>query len=280
KKYSPSNKYVTSIETDGNVVYVNRVKKKNGSYTKTSTDSIMTQLISENSTYYVDSTSVKKFLKQNYLHLPSGAKMEEKPDFKTVELVVITENTTLRLTEKTNIKCFYIYSHGALIGKKFHCGEAVSTANEGMGVVIDSDGKVIWERGGQFLSKELSGISGARTGNGFSSKKACSYLLLKAMQVNIDKKDVEGDSVMQILKKHLDYVVNLSGCDVSEVLYFVSSESPVIAKIGKDHYVVLKAYTENNVKWYDPQSGETTSMSISNASKTLKEAGNVFISAV
>ena len=44
---------------------------------------------------------------------------------------------------------------------------------------------------------------------------------------------------MKMLRSHLDTPVNLTGCTVDEILYFVSSEKPVIAMESSGHAVLI-----------------------------------------
>ena len=83
---------------------------------------------------------------------------------------------------------------------------------------------------------------------------------------------------MPILRKHLKTPVNLTGCTVDEVLYFVSKENPVIAITNGNHAVLITAYTETTVTWFDPVTGNNTKMSLTSAEKHFGDSDYVFIS--
>ncbi len=279
KKYSLPKIYVSSVETENNVVYLNRLKKNNSKFKKISSDSILNHPEEESDTFAITKTSDEKYLEQKYLSLPKSTKMVDTPEFTEVDTILIKENPSLRISPKNNHVEYYIYTHGFMTDKFDSAANAIIAADEGMGVVTNGLGDVIWERGGQFLSKELSGIENMPTKKKISSSQACSTLLLKAMQVTANAKNLPDKKPGKILSEYLDNVLNLKNCTLSEMLYFVSNERPVIAKLSDDHYCILKAYTETNVTWYNPSTDSDTTMSINNATNLFKEAGNVFITA-
>ena len=73
---------------------------------------------------------------------------------------MVSENTTLHLSEPadTPIK-YYIYAYGQITASSTNAAKAIRKADEQMGVVMDNKTHLIWERGGKFLSKEVSGMS-------------------------------------------------------------------------------------------------------------------------
>ena len=73
-------------------------------------------------------------------------------------------------------------------------------------------------------------------------------------------------------------MVNLKGCTLDEVLYFVSGNRPVIAMTGENSMVLLTAYTETSVTFVNPANGKEEKKSISAAEDMFRAAGNSFIS--
>jgi hypothetical protein len=151
-------------------------------------------------------------------------------------------------------------------------------ADEQMGVVMDNQNNIVWERGGKFTSKTLSIIDKETVTSNVSSVKACASMLLASAQVTNTASQLKGYSAMDILNDYLDAPVNLTGCTVDEVLYFVSKEKPVIAMKDSSSAVLITAYTSTSVTWYDPATGSSSKMSLSNAEKYFAAAGYVFVS--
>ena len=194
--------------------------------------------------------------------------------------MMVTENTTLHLSdeEMRNSVKYYVYANGGITKSSTNIAKSIQLADEQMGTVMDSDAHIIWERGGKFLSKELSGISYPNDGSG--SLKACTQMLLQAAQITTTTSELKGKSTLSMLKRYLDFPVNLTGCTVDEILYFVSGSKPVIAMTGNTSGVLIMAYTTTDVSWMDPNTMQRRTMSIAAAEEYFKQFDYKFISYV
>ena len=219
-----------------------------------------------------------KALTEKYISLPAGYVMQSLPKTHATKSVMITEDTTFHLKEEdTNAtKKYYIYAYGGITGSYGDASKAI--ADEQMGVVMDSDSHIIWERGGKFLSKEIAGIT-YPSGN-ISTIKASTQMLLQAAQVTTTVSELKGSTIMKMLRSHLDTPVNLTGCTVDEILYFVSSEKPVIAMESSGHAVLIIGYDSSSVTWMDPATHRKRKVSLNQAEHMFKQAGYVFVSYV
>ena len=173
---------------------------------------------------------------------------------------------------------YYIYAYGSITSSFDNAGDAIQIADEQMGVVMDNQSHIIWERGGKFNSKTLSNINKTTTTKAGSSKKACVQMLLQAAQVTVNSSQLKGTSLMDMLKKHLETPVNLTGCTVDEVLYFVSNDKPVIAMKNNSQAVLITGYDLSYITIYDPSTGITSKMLLSSAESYFEAAGSIFVS--
>ena len=71
-------------------------------------------------------------------------------------------------------------------------------------------------------------------------------------------------------------ILDLTGCSIEEVLYYVSCGNPVFAMIGSSDAVLLVGYDANNVIVFNPVENTTGRQSISDAGEVFADAGNVF----
>ena len=71
-------------------------------------------------------------------------------------------------------------------------------------------------------------------------------------------------------------ILDLTGCSVEEVLYYVSCGNPVFAMTGSNEAVLVVGYDANNVIIFDSSSGNNFKQSITEADEVFKGAGNVF----
>ena len=220
-----------------------------------------------------------KTLTEKYLSLPSGLVLDKKPSVDSTKYVTVTENTTLHIdnTESDSVR-YYVYAYGGITESYTSASKAIQTAQEQMGVVVDNKSHIVWERGGKFISKELSGIS--YPPSGASSIKSATHMLLQCAQCTVDINELNGNSIISMLNNYLDQPVDLTGCTLDEVLYFVSSGKPVIGMLNNSRAVVITAYDKTSVTWMDPSTYTKSTVSLLNAENQFKQAGYVFVSYV
>lgn len=280
KNYKYNNVYITKAKVDENIIRLKRVKRKNNTFQKISDDSIQHQKDNAVRSFDLTTRTPEKTLTEKYIRLPSGFIMEQMPSVSATKYVMVTENTTLHLNHSTDNSAikYYVYAYGGITASLDSAGEAIQLANDQMGAVMDSESHIVWERGGKFNSKTLSNVNKTTAGNGVSSIKACVQMLLQAAQVTTTPSQLKGHTAMSMLEKHLDTPVNLTGCTVDEILYFVSNEKPVIAMKNSTQAVLITAYDSTSVTWFDPSTGSSTRMSLSSAENYFETAGYIFIS--
>lgn len=278
REYQVNNRYVTGAFVEDNIIHLKRVQKKNGRFVKVSDDTIMNQKNTKTKSVRLTTRVTDKFLTENYLSLPAGFVLEKKPSVTATKQVMVTENTTLHLSddEVNSSPKYYIYANGEITKSTTNAAKAIQEADHQMGTVMDNSSHIVWERGGKFLSKQIGSISYPE-GNA-PSTKAAAQMLLQAAQVTTSTSQLNGKSILSMLKKHLERPVALTGCTLDEVLYFVSGEKPVIGMIDNNHAVLITEYTTSEVTWMDPASKTKKKMSLQRAENLFKNAGYRFVS--
>lgn len=278
REYRVGNRYVSGAYVDDNVIHLKRVQKKNGRFINASDDTIMNQKNIRTKSVRLTTRVTEKLLTENYLSLPAGFVLEKKPDVTATKQVMVTENTTLHLSsdEMNNSAKYYIYADGEITKSTTNVAKAIQEADSQMGTVMDNSSHIVWERGGKFLSKQIGSISYPE-GN-TPSMKAAAQMLLQAAQVTTSTSQLNGRSILSMLKKHLERPVALTGCTLDEVLYFVSGEKPVIGMVGDNHAVLITEYTTSQVTWMDPAARSKKTMSLQQAENLFKRAGYRFVS--
>lgn len=278
RKYSSRNCYITGATVESNVIHLKRTKKKNGHFVSISDDTIMNQKDTQLQSFRLTSRITQKMLTEQYLSMPAGFSMPKKPDAISTKCVMVTENTTLHLSDKTaeNAVKYYVYAYGEITLATTSAQKAIVTADRQMGAVMDNHSHIVWERGGRFLSKQLSNIS--YPSDTSSSIKACTQMLLQAAQVTTTTQQLHGKSILSMLNSYLEQPVNLTGCTLDEVLYFVSGERPVIGMLDNNHAVLITEYTSTTVTWMDPSTHHKREVPITSAEIMFKKAGYKFVS--
>ncbi len=152
--------------------------------------------------------------------------------------------------------CYYVYAHGGLYGVYAQINAAVSAAYENMGVVIDSSQSYVWEKGNISTSITLD------------SSKIPDGLL----SAPVDEEEISqavGDEYK---------VVNLTGCCVDSILYFISSGYAVTGQWSDDEAVLIVGYDTYNLWLYDEAAGEAYAVALEDAEAAFGECGNIFMS--
>lgn len=285
KTYKKKHVYIAGAEIDKNVAKLMRVKKSGNSrypYKEVSEDSILSQGSSEKSGVVMETRVTKQTKTEYYLSLPDTFSMDEMPKVARTENAILSEDTTLRLPEEEwQTKKYYVYALGEICAAYENPAEAVLEADARMGVVLNRDSLLVWERGGRFNRKMLSQLKEIRAGGKISGKGAALAMLLSHAQVPADAEKLSKDSrpIPEIMEDSLKEPVVLTGCSLDEVLYFISGGKAVIAMKANGQPVVLTAYDETTVTWFDPAAG-SVKQKIKNAAAMFEDAGNVFISYV
>lgn len=280
REYKTKNRYVISAVVEDNVIQLKRMQKKNGKFVDAKDDTIMNQKNTAVQSFDLTTRITQRMLTEKYISLPAGFIMSGKPEVIATKCVMVTENTTLHLSTEDmagSVK-YYIYANGEITGSTTSAQKAITMADNQMGVVMDSNSHIVWERGGKFLSKQLSNIN--YPSDTSSSIKACTQMLLQAAQVTTSTSQLKGGSILSMLKEYLEQPVSLTGCTLDEVLYFVSGEKPVIGMLSANHAVLITEYTSSTVSWMDPVSRTKSTVSISRAEAMFEAAGYKFASYV
>ena len=89
-------------------------------------------------------------------------------------------------------------------------------------------------------------------------------------------------AVMEILEKNLTdvQVLELSGCSLQSVLYYVNKDIPVLAMQEDGNAVLIVGFNELNTVLMDPQTGEVFKKGINDSTKWFEENGNSFVTYV
>ena len=182
--------------------------------------------------------------------------------------------------EQPKIAKYYVYVGGQIVASFESEAKAIREADNRMGVVVSSNHQVVWERSGAFLQNAIGGLNLTEAENGVSNLSACVHMLLKANHYDVAAKSLVGKDQMpyEVLARYVQRPMNLKGCTLEEILYFVSGNKPVIAMTGARTAVVIGGYTTTQLTLYNPASGKKETVSRSAYEKIFKDAGNHFIS--
>lgn len=282
KEHSEKGIYVTKAVIKDNIIELEQISKE-GNEIKPMPSGHLINIVTENSNSIGMTTRTTELtLKEYYVSMPKGFVMKEIPKVQKTVNTIITEDTALYLDEsEISIEKYYVYALGDVIDAYSNIADAIILADKTMGAVLDQSNRTVWERGGKYNHNSIEGIEMIQTRQGIDSIGACTAMLLKTAMVDVNPEDVsyKNTSIYNLLKENMDKKpISLIGCSLDSVLYYVSSNCPVIAMKSEQQAVLLVGYDEYYVTIIDPVSGTKSSMLLSKAEELFKEAGNIFIS--
>ena len=88
-----------------------------------------------------------------------------------------------------------------------------------------------------------------------------------------------GTTAVEILEDNLPdaQVLELSGCSLNSVLYYVNQDIPVLALCNDGNAVLIVGFNELNTVLMDPLTGEVFKKGMNDSTQWFEENGNSFI---
>ncbi|MEY8391189.1 hypothetical protein D3Z36_04455 [Lachnospiraceae bacterium] len=281
KEYQKEGFYISHAYVEQDTIFLNRETQTEHGWVTAEQDTIKNQQLVTNRLITVDTMVTEKKQTQVLLVLPDAeAEPARNPQVKVPREVVLEEEREVELQTDRQEENYYIYSGGKILMSTSSVTEAVIRADENMGVVVGAQQKYIWRRGRK-TSRPTIGTGTVDT-LGISENSVVRSLtyLLKTEGLNIDVEDLlaKGETPREILTEALagQKVLDLSGCSVSQVLYYVSLGTPVLAMAGQEA-VLIVGYDEHNTILYRPVENEVRKMGLQDSDAFFASTGNIFL---
>ncbi len=278
KDYQKKKQYVAGATVEGNIATLHLVAKKGNSYIEKDPDYIMNQTTSREGYIKVTWRDDELAYRERFLSL--GIRhMKEPPTLTQAQTTMISEDLTLRLaTSRWTQDRYYIYSRGEVSGYENTAAQAIAKADEVGGVVTGPDGAVIWARGDRPYQNGIDTVTPQYGKIDKSTLTTCVAMILDKERISYDKSVLTRDrSVGELLEETMGAsLVNLTGCTVDEICYYIGKDRPVIGQKKNGEYVLFFGYDANYVKYADPEVGRTIVLLTRKAQENFEEAGSVF----
>ncbi len=279
--YEEQGKYVVSIAIESNRISLDCVSKtEEGGYAEAPPEPITNKTVETEELIALETrnSSIKK--REYYFILTSGA-AETRMKYLAPKQVVFEENRKLVLEETSPDKNYYVYAFdGAFVGAYKAANEAVLAAYDRMGVVVDKDQDYIWQRGDRKNWTEIRNLENIQEQVGESSLQSALEVLFSQQKTyaNVTAYLEQGYTPYEILEKHSSgKVLNLFGCSVQMVLYYVSQGYPVLVLEGEQQAELIVGYDSQNIILYDSLAEESYKKGMNDSTQMFEELGNLFL---
>lgn len=283
KTYQKDNVYVVESEISENQLTLSRVvyDEETGSYVPTLDDQIM------NTEEVRSGSNVLGFVVTETYETICQITVKDEIDEKGLKLLTPKEilfegdRSVGELGEGPSENYFYVYGKNGIENLYANPGRAVELAYRVAGVVVDDDGDYVWRRETRSTRNQIMAITEDEVTENESALAVCLDTILKyeGISRNTQRRLNQGDSVMDILESDLTNctILDLSGCSLDAVLYYVNKDIPVLAMLEDGNAVLITGFNELNIVVMDPAAGTLEKRGMNDSTEWLKENGNQFI---
>lgn len=281
KDYQKDGYYITKAYVENETIFLNRVYQNGTGYVSAEQDTIKNQQLESGRNIVVE--TVQSGQKQSVVQFAFTGDREEltkAPQVVVPKEILVKEDRSVTLNTSTEQEIYYVYSAGKIVKATPFVAEAVITADDNMGVVIGDQQKYIWRRGRKSSQLVVGDISVDLSQTGGSSAARCLTAILQTEGISMDVEGLlaQGETPKQILEEALTNakMIDLTGCSVEQVLYYVNLKTPVFAVVNNEALLIV-GYDEHNTILYNPQTNATYKMGLQDSKAMFDAAGNVFL---
>lgn len=309
-EYNRDNVYITDVDISEEMIVLNRTSKNEmGEYFEIENDEILNNSI-ETTTKNVYKSVITEEMETTYQIVLKKEGSYDSVKILNPKEVLFEENRTAELDYKDTKDRYYVYAGGSLEGIYTDPADAVVKAEELFGEVVNKSDSYVWESchrrskyrietiGDTFITEEPPVQDNADeveneesetqtyddsfdSTHRVGSMTICLEQILKYNEIYKDADTLlSGDNtVLSVLDENIDGdVLNLTGCTLDSVLYYVGRGYPVLAMTDRGNAVIIVGYDSKNTVIYNPLDTEIRKMGINDSRAFFEGFGNKFVS--
>ena len=149
---------------------------------------------------------------------------------------------------------------------------------------MDNDGKYVWRRETRSTRNQIMAITEDEMSENRSSLAVCldTILRFEGISRNTQRLLDRDKTAFSILEDDLQdsTILDLTGCSLDAVLYYVNKDIPVLALLEDGDAVLIVGFNELNIVVMDPMTGTLYKKGMNDSTEWLNENGNRFITYV
>ena len=282
KEYGQDGIYIVDCAIEGNQITVSRIQRsENGSYQEILDDQIMNNVEEEPGQNKVVTADIDIY--ERYVQIQTKTTI----DTKTIKVlnpkeVVFEGGRELTLDAVSEVSRYYVYNAYGVQGIYSAPGKAVKEAYDSAGVVANDRGITVWLKGNRVSRNQIMAIKEESVTDQKNSLTVCLDNILRHAGItrNTEYDLAQGKTAIQILEENMTgvQVLDLSGCSLDAVLYYVNQDIPVLAILEDGEAVLVTGFNEFNVVIMEPSTGKLYKKGMNDATTWFAENGNHFIS--
>lgn len=253
KEYGETGVYVMGGTIADSLLTMKRARKSGDAWEEMADDHIIDSNGGESESGISTQFSKRK---QTEMVLLVGSDFEQKtPQVVRGRMVVDDQQRTVSIEAREHPEeRYYVYAKGHLNSIYQNANTAIVQADALFGVVVDQNQQYVWERGNRATAAEIP-------------------------MDQVPRCILEGRMDIGYLQEQLPdkRVLDLSGCGMESILYFISEGNPVLADTVEGVFVLLGYDQWGNIRFYPPGGEESSLRSDEDSLALFEQSGNVFI---
>ncbi len=254
KEYAPEGLWIRDVVVEEGLLSIDRVRYENGEYVEAASDDIMNNKRSDTTRVKTD-TFITNRRGTTVALVTAGANTNLNPLVSTAKIRNVRRDVTILPKGRgERAAVYYVYARGGLDSVFSKPARAVVRADSLKGVVIDTEGRYIYERGSWPQREELTNDE-----------------IPDVMKAGI----LDAEAVSEQLPGCI--VLNLSGCTLEEMLYYIGRGYPVIGLRKDGSEAVLVGYDIFNTIMYNRQTGDHYYEAYEDSTPAFEDGGSVFV---
>lgn len=281
KEYQQPDIFTTGCTITDNQITLERLARdENGSYKEITADHIMNNVEEETGKNTIVAADIDVY--ERYVQIKTKKAIDSKNiQILTPKEVVFEGGRELALEAAAETARYYVYGPYGVEAVYNSPGKAVNLAYDIAGVVVNDAGSCVWLRGNRSVRNQIMAIKAESVTEEKNSLVVCLDTMLKGEGIirNCEYLLAKGETVLEILQENLPdaQVLDLSGCELDAVLYYVNQDIPVLALLENDEAVLITGFNQYNVVIMDPVRNFLGKMGMNDAAEWLAENGNHFV---
>lgn len=284
KNYQKENCYVVGCNIVDNQITLNRIRKTgDNSYVKIEDDHIASNDIADGNVNHINMVSSDIYKNTVQIVMKNTVNLSSLK-FMTTKEVIFEGGREVVLNMVENTEQLYVYGPLGVDCITTSAAEAINRAYELSGSVVDYNGNYIWKKGTVFTKNQIMAITGTRRDADNSSLAVCLDTILelegiaRKTQAMLDV----GEDVVKVLNKNLkeERILDLKGCSLDCMLYYVDQDIPVLAMIDSEETYLIVGFNEYNIVLMDPKTGSVYKKGMNDSREWFEKNGNRFITYV
>lgn len=280
KEYAPSDGYVGTVTVDGYLISMQLIQRNEGQFVVVGENQIMNKEADKDTVVYLKSYGDQERQKLYQIAFTGQAKAG-KTKLVTSKEVITQDNRAVEIQRDPDVTRYYVYAKGDVLYSGDQIATAIRKANENNAIVVNQKQQYVWQQGRSVYKDPLNGLSVAASDleSGTIVQAISGMIQWEGKTGSVSDMIAQGNSPEDVLVTMLpEYeILNLSGCSVDEMFYYVNNGTPVFALTSQDTAVLLTGYTSSLVYYYDPATHTTQKMATQDANNIFSQAGNVFL---